>query len=61
MAVEEQEKLDEMIAQNQQRTIDMEKKRQVAPQMNQAQKNMQALSSKAGAMASKVGAKKSGL
>lgn len=36
MAAEEQEKLDEMIAQNQQRNIDMERKRQVAPQMNQA-------------------------
>ena len=30
MAAEEQEKLDEMIAQNQQRNIDMEKKRQGA-------------------------------
>jgi len=30
MAAEEQEKLDEMIAQNQQRNIDLEKKRQGA-------------------------------
>jgi hypothetical protein len=34
MAVEEQEKLDEMIAQNQQRTIDLEKKRQGGIQMS---------------------------
>ena len=39
----------------------MEKKRLVGPQVNQAQKNMQALSSKAGIMASNVGAKKSGV
>jgi len=61
MAVEEQEKLDEMIAQNQKRTIEMEKKRQGGVQMNQAQKNMQALGNKAGVLASKVGSKKDGL
>jgi hypothetical protein len=61
MAVEEQEKLDEMIAQNQKRTMELEKKRQGGVQINQAQKNMQALGNKAGAMASKVGSKKSGM
>ena len=56
MAEEEGELLDEMIAQNQQMNLEMEKKRNPT-KISQAQKNMQVLSNKAGQMASKVGSK----
>ena len=56
MAEEEGELLNEMIAQNQQMNLEMEKKRNPT-KISQAQKNMQVLSNKAGQMASKVGSK----
>ena len=57
MAEEEGELLDEMIAQNQQMNLEMEKKRNPTTKISTAQKNMQVLSNKAGQMASKVGSK----
>ena len=56
MAEEEGELLDEMIAQNQQMNLEMEKKKNPG-KISQAQKNMQVLSNKAAQMASKVGSK----
>ena len=56
MAEEEGELLDEMIAQNHQMNLEMEKKRNNPPsKITQAQKNMQVLSNKAGAMVQKIG------
>ena len=57
MAEEEGELLDEMIAQNQQMNLEMEKKRNPTTKISTAQKNMQVLSNKAGQTASKVGSK----